>query len=216
MELTVERRGRSKMVGAFVALAVLAGLLIIAGLPKGSAAQDVKLVRRADGSMLLGKPGANAPVLDLFEDFDCPFCKELHETSGRRLEQMVGEGKLTVVFHTVTIFTDEPSRSNSIRAAAAARCVPSANWLAFRDKLYGMQPAPHGQATGYTVEELVAAGRSAGVTDAGFEQCVTSQRHAGKHLEDNAKIRIDGTPTLLLDGRPIRDLSAIEQQGTSV
>ncbi|MEU7892513.1 thioredoxin domain-containing protein [Nonomuraea sp. NPDC049152] len=202
--------------GAFVALAVLAGMLIIAGLPKGSAAQEVRLVRQADGSMLLARPGVTAPLLDVFEDFDCPFCKQLHDTSEARLEQMVDEGRLRVVFHTVTIFAEEPSRSNSIRAAAAARCVPSMNWLAFRSQVYGMQPAPHGQASGYTVEELVAAGRRAGVTDSAFADCVTSQRHAEQHLEDNARIRIDGTPTLLLDGRPIRDLSALDEQATSV
>lgn len=216
MELTVERRGRSRLAGAFVALAVLAGMLIIAGLPKGSAAQEVRLVRQADGSMLLARPGVTAPLLDVFEDFDCPFCKQLHDTSEARLEQMVDEGRLRVVFHTVTIFAEEPSRSNSIRAAAAARCVPSMNWLAFRSQVYGMQPAPHGQASGYTVEELVAAGRRAGVTDSAFADCVTSQRHAERHLEDNARIRIDGTPTLLLDGRPIRDLSALDEQATSV
>ncbi|MFE3455063.1 DsbA family protein [Nonomuraea sp. NPDC059194] len=216
MESTGEGRGRSRLVGAFVALAVLAGMLIIAGLPKGSAAQEVRLVRQADGSMLLAKPGVSAPVLDVFEDFDCPFCKQLHDTSEAKLEQMVDEGRLKVVFHTVTIFAEEPSRSNSIRAAAAARCVPSADWLAFRSQLYAMQPAPHGQASGYTVEELVAAGRKVGVTDTAFAECVTSQRHADKHLEDNAKIRIDGTPTLLLDGRLIPDISVLDQQGTTV
>ncbi|MET9339540.1 DsbA family protein [Nonomuraea sp. NPDC003804] len=216
MELTEEKRGRPRLMAAFVALAVLAGLLIIAALPKGSAAAEVRLVRQADGSMLLARPGVEAPVLDVFEDFDCPYCKQLHDTSEAKIEQMVDEGRLRVVFHAVTIFREEPSRSNSIRAAAAARCVPSASWLAFRSQMYAIQPTPHGQASGYSVEELVEAGRKAGVTDSAFAECVTTQRHADQHLEDNARIRIDGTPTLLLDGRPIRDLSALDDQGTSV
>lgn len=183
------------VVAACAALAVIAALGLTE--PAGSS-QGVRLIRQSDGSMVLADTGGTAPVLDLYEDYDCPVCKELHAQVDATIQRLAREGKVKVVFHPVTIFRDEPMRSNSVRAAAAARCVPEANWLAFRDELYGMQPAPHGVASGFTVEELVAAARKAG---AAVDDCVASQTYAEAHLQESSRVRIDGTPTLVLDGR---------------
>ncbi|SEM72604.1 DsbA family protein [Nonomuraea pusilla] len=181
-----------------VACAVLALIGVLAFSEPGQSDGGVRLLRQADGSMVLADTAGDAPVLDLYEDFDCPVCKELHGRVDPTIQRLAREGKVKVVFHPVTIFRDEPMRSNSIRAAAAARCVPEAGWLAFRDELYAMQPAPHGTASGFTVEELAAAARKAG---AQVDECVTSQSYAKEHLAQTAKVRIEGTPTVLLDGR---------------
>ncbi|MEU4225352.1 thioredoxin domain-containing protein [Nonomuraea sp. NPDC026600] len=165
--------------------------------PGRSVAQGVRLTRQPDGSMVLADRGGDAPVLDLFEDFDCPVCKELHTRVNATIERLAKEGKVKVVFHPVTVFEDEPMRSNSVRAAAAARCVPEESWLAFRDELYAMQPSPHGLASGFGVQDLAEAARKVG---ASVDQCVTSQSYADEHLRESAKVQIEGTPTLLLDG----------------
>jgi protein-disulfide isomerase len=164
----------------------------------GESSNGVQLSRQADGSMVLADLSGDAPVLDVFEDYDCPVCKDMHAKVDSTIQRLAREGKVKVVFHPVTIFRDEPMRSNSIRAAAAARCVPEANWLAFRDELYAIQPAPHGVASGFTVEELVKAARKAG---AEVDDCVTSQSYAKAHLEQSAKIQLEGTPTLVLNGQ---------------
>ena len=181
---------------AFVAIVVLGALSFFSG--TGVSSEGVTLTRQADGSMILADLASEAPVLDVFEDFDCPVCKDMHAKVDGTIQKLAREGKVKVVFHTVTIFQDEPMRSNSIRAAAAARCVPEANWLAFRDEVYAMQPAPHGEASGFTVEELARAARKAG---ASVDSCVTSQSYAKAHVAETAKIRLEGTPTVLLDGQ---------------
>lgn len=180
---------------ACAAIAVL-GVLSFAG--SGASSEGVKLARQDDGSMILADLGSEAPVLDVYEDFDCPICKEMHSKVDATIQRLAREGKVKVVYHTVTIFQQEPMRSNSIRAASAARCVPEENWLAFRDALYAMQPAPHGEASGFTVEELAQAARKAG---ASVDSCVTSQSYAKSHLAETAKIPLEGTPTVVLDGR---------------
>ncbi|MGP3956081.1 DsbA family protein [Nonomuraea sp. 3N208] len=178
----------------------------------GESSNGVQLSRQADGSMVLADLSSDAPVLDVYEDFDCPVCKDMHAKVDATIQRLAREGKVKVVFHPVTIFQDEPMRSNSVRAAAAARCVPEANWLAFRDELYAIQPAPHGVASGFTVEELVKAARKAG---AAVDECVTSQSYAKAHLEQTATIRLEGTPTLVLDGRMLGneafDAAALER-----
>ncbi|MEV4106966.1 thioredoxin domain-containing protein [Nonomuraea sp. NPDC049695] len=180
---------------ACVALAVLG---VLAFSEPGESSEEVRLARQVDGSMVLADRSSTAPVLDLYEDFDCPICKELHTRVDTTIRKLAMEGKVKVVFHPVTIFKDEPMRSNSIRAAAAARCVPEESWLAFRDELYAMQPAPHGEASGFAVEDLVKAARQAG---ASVDECVRSQSYAQAHLEETAKVRLEGTPTVLLNGQ---------------
>lgn len=182
-------------------VAVLAACAVVAGLwlsPGGASSEGVRLSKQADGSIVLADRSSDAPVLDVFEDFDCPVCKDMHAKVDATIQRLAREGKVKVVFHPVTIFQDEPMRSNSIRAAAAARCVPAENWLAFRDELYSIQPAPHGVASGFTVEELVKAARKAG---AAVDECVRSQSYAKAHVAESAKIRLEGTPTVVLDGR---------------
>jgi protein-disulfide isomerase len=190
----------NKRVTAVVAVGVaLVVLLTVVAFsePGTTAAQGVRLARQPDGSMVLADRGGDAPVLDLYEDFDCPVCKELHTRVNATIERLAKEGKVKVVFHPVTVFEDEPMRSNSVRAAAAARCVPEESWLAFREELYAMQPSPHGLASGFDVQELAKAARKVG---ADVDQCVISQSYADAHLQESAKAGIDGTPTLLLDG----------------
>ncbi|GGO65064.1 DsbA family protein [Nonomuraea cavernae] len=190
-----------RVAAVLVAFAMLA-LVAIVGYDGGQAERGVRLTRQVDGTMVLADRGGNAPVLDIYEDYDCPVCKDLHSRVDATIQRLAREGLVKVVFHPVTIFRDEPMRSNSVRAAAAARCVPEGNWLAFRDELYAMQPAPHGVASGFTVKELAAAATKVG---ASVEECVISQSFAEDHLAESAKIRIDGTPTVLLDGRMLGD-----------
>lgn len=193
--------------GAGVAvLAVLLSVMIIPAKAQQGPTR-ASLARQSDGSLVLAVPGVTQPVLDLYEDFDCPVCNELHGKVNTTLVRLAGEGRVKVVFHPVTIFSDEPMRSNSIRAAAAARCAPVESWLAYRDELYAIQPAPHGTASGFTVEELVAAGVRVGVKSPGFDRCVTSQERADSHLKDTATIRIEGTPTVRLNNMDLGDLA---------
>ncbi|WP_336206002.1 DsbA family protein [Nonomuraea sp. LPB2021202275-12-8] len=193
-----------RVVAVVVACAALAVLTVVTFADPGRPSQgEVRLMRQPDGSMVLADKGGQAPVLELYEDFDCPVCKDLHERVDATIERLAREGKVKVVFHPVTIFRDEPMRSNSVRAAAAARCVPEANWLAFRNELYAIQPAPHGLASGFTVAELAAAARKAGA--AAVDECVTSQSYAEAHLAESAKVSLEGTPTVVLDGRLLGD-----------
>ncbi|MEU5862326.1 thioredoxin domain-containing protein [Nonomuraea sp. NPDC047529] len=189
-----------RLIAVVVAGAALVVLGVLAFSEPGETAGSVRLTRQLDGSMVLADRSSDAPVLDVYEDFDCPICKEMHSKVDGTIQKLAKEGRLKVVFHPVTIFQDEPMRSNSIRAAAAARCMPEENWLAFRDALYAMQPAPHGTASGFTVQELVAAARKAG---ASVDECVTSQSYAKTHLAETAKIQIQGTPTVLLNGQQL-------------
>ncbi|GII90372.1 DsbA family protein [Sinosporangium siamense] len=169
----------------------------------------------SDGTAVMAKPGVDRPVIDIFEDFQCPACKQLEETSGSTLKNLAAEGKAKVVFHPVTIFPEQMNRgitrANSVRAGAAMRCVSDGQqWLALHDKLFKEQPSE--QAEGFKVDDIVAWGEAAGVTASGFAECVTSQKEAKAHLDYGATIKIQGTPTVRLNGKDLDNRVAFNPQ----
>lgn len=170
---------------------------------------------QADGSVVMAKAGVNAPVIDIYEDFQCPACRELERVSGPTFKNLAAEGLAKVVFHPITIFSQEPMRSNSVRAGAASRCVADGRqWLAYHDALFEHQPSE--SAEGFTTGQLVQWGKDAGVTDPGFESCVTSQKHAQAQLAYSEKVgkeqALEGTPTVKINGTTIDNNVAFTPQ----
>lgn len=159
-----------------------------------------------DGSVVMAKPGVTAPVLDVYEDYQCPACKQLEETSGSTIKNLAAEGKAKVVYHMITIFSQDPTKSNSLRAANAARCVTDGSqYMKFHDLLYKGQPAE--TTTGFTPDELLKWGKDAGVTAPDFQSCVQQQRNVATQQQFSSKImtslKLEGTPTLMLNGQPM-------------
>lgn len=156
-----------------------------------------------DGAVVMAKEGVTGPVVDIYEDFQCPACKELERVSGATFKNLAAEGLAKVVYHPITIFSQEPTKSNSVRAGAASRCISDgAKWMAFHDTLFANQPSE--TVEGFKIEDLVEWGKDAGITDPEFESCVTSQRHAQTQLTYSQKVgdeqKIEGTPTVKLNG----------------
>ncbi|MEV0619927.1 thioredoxin domain-containing protein [Nonomuraea sp. NPDC050404] len=161
---------------------------------------------QADGTAVMAKSGVTAPVVDIYEDFQCPACKELERVSGQTFKNLAAEGKAKVVFHPITIFSQEPTKSNSVRAANAVRCTADGKqWLAMHDLLFDNQPSE--TVEGFKVDQLKQWGQEAGADPATFDQCVTSQKNAEAHLAYSKKVsdeqKLTHTPTVKLNGTEI-------------
>ncbi|MFC4119619.1 DsbA family protein [Nonomuraea zeae] len=159
-----------------------------------------------DGTAVMAKAGVTQPVVDIYEDFQCPACKELERVSGQTFKNLAAEGKAKVVYHPITIFSQEPTKSNSVRAGNAARCVADGKqWMAFHDLLFKNQPSE--TVEGFKPDELIQLGKDAGVTAPGFEQCVTSGKNAEAQLAYSKKVsdaqKLTHTPTVKLNGTEI-------------
>ncbi|WP_214104405.1 DsbA family protein [Acrocarpospora catenulata] len=201
-------------------LATIAGVAVVAVAAVGfgswyAASQDTAEAPRqglapttvnSDGSVTMAQAGVESPVLDVFEDFQCPACKSMEDSSGSTIRNLAAEGKAKVVYHPITIFPQEPTRSNSIRAGAAARCVTDgAQWVAFHDKLFQEQPPE--TVEGFRLNDLVSWGKSAGVTAPDFADCVTTQRKAKAQEQFSTTTmrqqKLTGTPTVKLNGKEL-------------
>ncbi|WP_157244750.1 DsbA family protein [Nonomuraea typhae] len=160
----------------------------------------------ADAGVTMGNAGVEKPVIDIYEDFQCPACRELERVSGPTFKNLAAEGKAKVVYHPITIFDQEPTKGNSLRAGAAARCVTDGKqWVGFHDLLFKNQPSE--TVEGFKIDQLLAWGKEAGVTAPGFEQCVTQQKYAATQQTYTEKVdkaqNIMGTPTVKLNGKEL-------------
>jgi len=170
----------------------------------GQAQAAIPATRQADGSIVLAEPGVTQPVLELYEDFQCPVCKSFEDSSGQTIRSLVQDGKLKVVYRPFRLFDQEPMRSNSGRAANAAACAPADQWLRLHDLLFEYQPAEG--TNGFAVADLQNWGRQAGITDSAFATCVSGeQKSADVEAATRAALAsgVQGTPTGRLDGKDL-------------
>jgi protein-disulfide isomerase len=159
----------------------------------------------ADNSVTMAQPGVTKPVLDVYEDFQCPTCRTFEEASGGMIQRLADQGKVAVVYHPFTIFSAQPSLGNSIRAWAAAKCVPAGRWVRYHNALYASQPAETA-ADGFPVSLLVRLGKGIGITSRAFAQCVRSQQYAPQNPPLSNQIinaGVSDMPTVELNGKAI-------------
>lgn len=151
--------------------------------------------------------GTGGPVIDVFEDFGCPACREFEEQSGQAIADAVAAGELTVRYHMLT-FMDERSDSGdySSRAAGAAVCVADASpemFLPFASALYAATPADTQPDLSNEEIARIAAEQGADpavadciVTGAQIETARTEGQASREQLA-NARGGDVGTPTVL-------------------
>ncbi|GLY72124.1 DsbA family protein [Actinoallomurus iriomotensis] len=178
-------------------------------------APGVTVTTAADGTVTMVKKGAGRTVVDVYEDFQCPICKEFHRVNDATLKNLAAEGRAKVVYHPVVIFSGEPLAGNSTRAAAAAHCVTDgARWLAYQDQLFAHQPEEG--SPGFSLADLVSYGTAAGETGSDFASCVRSQRYAAE-VDRTSQAAISGgltgTPTVKVNGRALPTNETMTAEG---
>ncbi len=142
----------------------------------------------------------------LYEDFLCPGCGALEQTSGSFLSSAVESGEIEIEYRPYSFLLQSSTNKYSQRAWNAAACVndkggPKA-FKAFHDILFANQPQ-EGTA-GPEDDELIDFAKQAGVT--GIDTCV-NKRTYGKWIE-NARSKgeddgVSGTPTVKIDGKVV-------------
>ena len=151
----------------------------------------------------LGRP--EAPVaIDVYIDFQCPFCREFELGSGATLAQMVAAGQARVTYHPLSFFDRFSSTEYSSRSAAAAGCAIDAGvYPRFQTLLFEQQPPEGG--VGLPDERIIALGRQAGA-GAQFDGCVRAHRYGPWISTVTAQannVGVDSTPILQVNGETV-------------
>ena len=138
------------------------------------------------------------PQIDIWEDFQCPFCNIFEKSMSSYLEDVVRSKQAKVVFHMVSFIGPD-----SVRAANAANCaVAEGRFIEFHRALYQIQGAEN---TGvFANANLVEVGKRLGLTTPDFEKCINDGRYSGvvKNVANSmAKNNVNGTPTIFINGK---------------
>lgn len=151
--------------------------------------------------------GDGPDTVDTYIDFMCPVCNSFEQQYGPTLEELAGDGTITLNIHPISIL-DRASQGTeySTRSAAAAYCVaedePTAV-LPFVQAMFAGQPQEG--TSGLTDEEIIAIAREAGasesvascITDGTYTQFVTAMTR-NTPLQPGAEGI--GTPTIAVNG----------------
>ena len=205
-----DRRERNRRLAITTGILVLLALVIATGVwvtagsstPDPAAAQTPP-ARVGDHSLVVGD--ADAPVkVVVFEDFLCPFCRQLETSTRDFLHQDAAKGNVQVEYRPFQLLPDDYSRRALDAWAAVLQRGTPAQALRFHDLLYDEQPyeqAAHKPG----LAALRALARKAGVTDPTVLDALGSPEAtffaASQGSAERAGVR--GTPTVLVDGEPL-------------
>ena len=176
------------------------GAVAAASLPKG--------VTESGGGITTerAKAGSTGPVVDIYEDFQCPSCEQLERILGSTFRQLESDGTIRLRYHVLTFLDRNLGNDSSSRAANAAMCAADqGKFGAYHDAVYAHQPAQEGK--GWTDAELEAFAQEAGITGSAltsWQSCVKAETHKdyiASVQSASDKAGVTGTPTVMVNGK---------------
>lgn len=152
-----------------------------------------------EGGVLVGN--ANAPhKLIIFEDPQCPYCRQFEVLNGLALEAALEAGSAVVEYRMRCFLGPESVRADNALALAAEE----GRFDELRRALFAGQP-PEGTG-GFTSEDLLQFGAEVGLTGLDFVAGVREGRYESwVRRRESAYQAQDpqGTPAAWLDGNPL-------------
>lgn len=154
----------------------------------------------------------------IWVDYLCPYCRQFEEANRAQLEELLGEGHVTVEIHPIAMLDHRSAGTKySTRAANAAACV--ANWApdqfwAFHGLLFENQPA-EGEPGLHDDQLVELANRARADKASTVERCIRGQtfrnwvsqatdRALNRPVPNSELEKVPAVPLVLVDGRQYR------------
>lgn len=199
--------------GSIATVVVLIGLIGI-GVQSGRAKIDGALTAThasVKNGVVFGKKAA--ATVDIYEDMQCPNCRNFEDAVGAQIDKDVRANKAQVRFHLMS-FLDSSSNGNrySSRAANAALCASDLSvddFVAFHNYLYKPSIQPAENSHGRTDSQLISYAQKAGIKGTSlttFTSCVQEETHKAlvqALTEQASKNGVNSTPTIKVNGKSI-------------
>ena len=144
-----------------------------------------------------------APVTIVkFEDYQCPFCREVQPIFKELLSHY--NGKIRLVHKDLPL---DNIHSQARQAAEAARCADEqGKFWTYHDKLYA-------SASTLSAEDVKNYARELGLNVGLFDRCFATGKHRAiveKDISDGVQLGLTGTPTFFINGREISGAQPLE------
>jgi protein-disulfide isomerase len=140
------------------------------------------------------------PVIDIYEDFQCPVCAQFTQLNGPYIESLIAEKKATVVYHTLSFLGPE-----SVNAANAAACAADEGKFLDYHRLLMMNQKQENSGA-WSNNFLASLGQTAGITTQKFSSCVNKGDYVGwvsNVAAAGANANVNSTPTVFVNGKEI-------------
>jgi protein-disulfide isomerase len=189
------------LTAAVVVFAVALVLYIVMGSDKKHSG-DMQAVRVATSDVIKA-------VLSLYEDFQCPHCRDFEKAMAPTIDQLVKSGAIATDYYMVAILDSSANQKYSTRAANAAYCVADADttadkevFMRFHTALFAQQP-PEGSPAPDNAS-LIETARQAGMGTDKITDCVNSGKYTDMVGGLASAAKITATPTVRLNGEDIQ------------
>jgi predicted DsbA family dithiol-disulfide isomerase len=153
----------------------------------------------SDGGVLVGNADATKGLV-VFEDPQCPYCRQFEEANGAMVTAAIRGGELGVEYRMRCFLGPESVRADNALALAAE----AGRFDELRHELFAHQPQEG--TGGFTVDDLLELGAHVGLTDRSFTSGLREARYEQWVLAREALFAREdpqGTPAAWLDGRPV-------------
>ena len=166
----------------------------------------------------VGTAPESAPLLELWEDFQCPACGSLEELNGAGIQSLALDGSVRLIYRPTAFLDNNLGNTSSAAAINAWGCaIDAGKTLEYHDLIYANQPTVEGE--GWTREQFIGFAEESGITGVPLEQfndCLTSNRYLGWAANSTQAFydgNVEGTPRGYLNGTAL-DGAQLADQGT--
>jgi protein-disulfide isomerase len=153
----------------------------------------------AEGGVVVGVEDAPKRLV-VFEDPQCPFCRQFEEVSGDLLRRQAAAGTVAIEYRMRCFLGVESVRADNALALAAE----AGRFDELRRQLFAAQPPEN--SGGFTVADLIRFGELVGLTSSEYISGLREARYEEWVVEiDQSFQKQDqrGTPAALLDGATV-------------
>lgn len=152
-----------------------------------------------EGGVLIGSDSARRSLV-VFEDPQCPYCRQFESRSGDMLRREIAAGAVAVEYRIRSFLGAESVRAANALAAAAG----AGRFDELLREIFANQPPE--QSGGFTTQDLLDLGDRVGLTSPDYTEAVQSGRYERWVREMDEVFEeqdLRGTPFALLDGSPV-------------
>jgi protein-disulfide isomerase len=205
------RKERNRRVALMAGIVVLLGAVVAAGVWYGGGSADTPTassttptLTAGPATLEMGNPKAPVKVV-IYEDFLCPFCRELENSTRTFLQENAAKGKVYVEYQPINLLRSSTYSARAMNAwAAVLKHASPAAALKLHDLLYDHQP--YEQSSGQVTDAQIAAWvKEAGGDNAAVRTAMKTQDAEFFAIAQQAMsaANIQSTPTVFVNGKQL-------------
>jgi protein-disulfide isomerase len=174
--------------------------------PAGSFVRITPEPRPLENGKTIGDPNAKLKI-EVFEDFQCPACKQFTDSVEKQLIQStyISSGQVYYQFLQWPFIDSGSITKESHQAANASMCaLEQGRFWDYHDILFTNQGAENSGA--FTDKRLQAFAESLGLNMSNFNKCFNANTYSAEiesEYQKGVTAKVDSTPTVFLNGQEI-------------